>query len=129
MTNFMLGRAVDDDEIGTLHTFRLESVATVEFRTCELQALCPAVATTQPDIYDCTITFVASTSIESKSLKLWLVSLREQRIFAEHLGHKIAERIRAVLKHDTTFEYVSVVLKQNIRGGITETVTTTLTGG
>lgn len=129
MSEFMLGRDVDDDEIGTLDTFPLDAVATIDFHTAELQALCPAVAGIQPDIYDTHITFRASTSIESKSLKLWLVTFRDQRIFAEHLAHTIARRIHDTLADDPTFEHVTVRMAQNIRGGIIETVETTLTQG
>jgi 7-cyano-7-deazaguanine reductase len=129
MSEFMLGRDVDDDEIGTLTVFPIDATATIEFRSQELEALCPAVAHTQPDIYDMTIRFTADHSIESKSLKLWLVTYRDQRIFAEHLTVDIATTIeRALLDAGAVTSPVSVSLVQNIRGGLVETVRHT-TGG
>ncbi len=90
------------------------------FVTEELQALCPAVDSVQPDIYTAEIAYTANThAVESKSLKLWLVTFRDRRIFAEHLAVEIYDMlsIRAPLVKD-----VSVKLTQNVRGGIVTTV-------
>lgn len=122
--DIMLGRDVAPEEIGTLTPIPLDETLMISFQSLEVQALCPAVAGIQPDIYDCQITFIGDVSIESKSLKLWLTTYRDQRIFAEDLaiaiGHKVEEF--AVLS-GRTITAVEVNLVQNIRGGIVETVT------
>lgn len=118
--NLMLGRDVEDDEVGRLDLVPIRRPARITFRTQELQALCPAVAGIQPDIYDATICFDANTHfIESKSLKLWLTTYREQRIFAEDLAVAIQQRLE---QYAPLIGNVGVRLVQNIRGGIVETV-------
>lgn len=118
-TEPMLGRPVTPEEYGRLDTFPVRSPVDVSFETAELQALCPAVAGIQPDIYRCVIEFRAETaSIESKSLKLWLTTFRDERIFAEDLAAEIGSTIEAV---DGVAD-VRVTMTQNIRGGLVETV-------
>ena len=120
----MLGRAVAEEEIGTLTPIHLDETLMISFQSLELQALCPAVAGIQPDIYDCQISFVGDVSIESKSLKLWLVTFRDQRIFAEDLAIAIGRKIEQLGRDSgRTISAVEVSLVQNIRGGIVETVT------
>jgi len=117
----MLGRQVDDSEYGRLDRFPVEAPVRVEFRTDELQALCPAVDGVQPDIYQATITYTAVThAIESKSLKLWLVTYRDRRIFAEHLAKELHDHIAAL--GDEVSDVV-ISLSQNVRGGIATQVT------
>lgn len=124
MSDLMLGRDVTPDEIGTLTLIDLPTPLTINFQSLELQALCPAVAHVQPDIYDMSIQFTADKSIESKSLKLWLVTFRDRRIFAEHLAVEIADTItQAMDDGGATLFDLSVDLVQNIRGGIVEHVT------
>lgn len=122
--DIMLGRDVAPEEIGTLTPIPLDETLMISFQSLEVQALCPAVAGIQPDIYDCQITFIGDVSIESKSLKLWLTTYRDQRIFAEDLaiaiGHKVEE---FAVSSGRTITAVEVNLVQNIRGGIVETVT------
>ncbi len=119
MTEPMLGRPVDESEFGTLDTFPVDRPVDVTFETTELEALCPAVPFTQPDIYRCVIDFRAErVSIESKSLKLWLVTFRDRRIFAENLAAEIGSTIDGI--DGLTLREVS--LTQNIRGGLVETV-------
>lgn len=119
MTEPMLGRDVDRSEFGKLDTFPINASVDVTFETAELQALCPAVPHTQPDIYRCVIEYHAETvSIESKSLKLWLVTFRERRIFAENLAAEIGCTIDEI----EGLTLSQVTLKQNIRGGLVETV-------
>ena len=119
MTEPMLGRAVDASEFGTLDTFRVDRPVDVTFETTELQALCPAVEGTQPDIYRCVIEYRAETvSIESKSLKLWLVTFRDRRIFAENLAVEIGSAVNQI----DGLTLTQVTLTQNIRGGLVETV-------
>ncbi len=116
----MLGRSVHDDEYGRLEFFEVESPVRVTFRTDELEALCPAVEGIQPDIYTAEISYTAVThAVESKSLKLWLVTFRDRRIFAEHLAVEIHDGLAA---HAPSVSHVSVRLTQNPRGGITTVV-------
>jgi len=124
MSDYMLGREVDESEIGQLTPIPLREQLMVSFQSLEVQALCPAVAGIQPDIYDCTITFVADVSVESKSLKLWLTTFRDQRIFAEDLAIEIGNKIIDLgVQAERTIDAIQIVLVQNIRGGIVETVT------
>ncbi len=119
MNEPLLGREVSASEYGQLDTFAVDSPVRCRFETNELEALCPAVPGIQPDIYRATIDYVATTrTIESKSLKLWLVTFRDQRIFAEHLAAAIGQRIESI----EGVELSSVTLVQNVRGGLTETV-------
>ena len=112
----MLGRQVAEGEYGRLDTFAVDRPIRVVFTTEELQALCPAVEGTQPDIYKATISYTAVTqAIESKSLKLWLTTYRDKRIFAEHLAGEMADHIAALGDGVTDIE---VTLSQNVRGGI-----------
>ena len=120
MNEPMLGRPVPAAEYGPLDTFPVDTPVRCCFETDELQALCPAVPEVQPDIYHASIEYLArSAAIESKSLKLWLVTFRDQRIFAEHLAAVIGQRIDQV----DGVDLVEVTLVQNIRGGLQETVT------
>ncbi len=119
----MLGRQVDASEYGRLDTFPVDRPIQVVFTTEELQALCPAVEGIQPDIYKATISYTAVTqAIESKSLKLWLTTYRDKRIFAEHLACEMADHIAALGDAVTDIE---VTLSQNVRGGIATDVTAT----
>ena len=119
----MLGRQVDASEYGRLETFPVDRPIQVVFTTEELQALCPAVEGIQPDIYQATISYTAVTeAIESKSLKLWLTTYRDKRIFAEHLAGEMADHIAALGDGVTDIE---VTLSQNVRGGIATDVTAT----
>lgn len=116
----MLGRAVEASEYGRLEFFGVDRPVRVTFRTEELEALCPAVEGIQPDIYSAEITYTARThAIESKSLKLWLVTFRDRRIFAEHLAVEIHDHLAA---HEPAVSDVSVRLVQIPRGGITTVV-------
>lgn len=117
----MLGRQVDQEEYGRLDTFPVDRPVRVVFHTDELQALCPAVEGIQPDIYAATIRYTAITAaIESKSLKLWLTTFRDQRIFAEHLVGQLADHIAQL---GDAVSDIEVTLSQNVRGGIATEVT------
>lgn len=116
----MLGHPVPASEYGRLEFFPVPSPVRVTFRTDELQALCPAVDGIQPDIYAAEIAYTALThAIESKSLKLWLVTFRDRRIFAEHLAVEIHDTIAS---HAPAVGDVGVRLTQNARGGIVTVV-------
>jgi 7-cyano-7-deazaguanine reductase len=89
----------------------------VEFATDELTAVCPVTA--QRDFYEAVIAFDAERcSIESKSLKLYLATFVDEGIFAEQLAHRIAHHLAPRVGVTVT-----VTLRQNVRGGLVETVT------
>jgi 7-cyano-7-deazaguanine reductase len=85
----------------------------VRFTTHEVTSLCPV--TGQPDISTVTIDYRPDARcIESKSLKLYLWSFRDRRVFCEALAVEIADEVmRSALPHEVT-----VVVTQNVRGGI-----------
>jgi 7-cyano-7-deazaguanine reductase len=121
MTEPMLGRQVAVEEYGGLDTFLVERPVRVKFTTNELQSLCPAVPGIQPDIYEASIEYTAVThAIESKSLKLWLVTFRDRRVFAEHLAIEMHDTIATLAPQVSD---VRISLKQNTRGGIITEVT------
>lgn len=89
------------------------NVQTVKFEGNELTSVCPV--THQPDFNTVTIEFAPDKlCIESKSLKLYLWSFREEPIFAEGLANIIAEDI---FNAASPF-WCKITLVQNIRGGL-----------
>jgi len=98
----------------TLDTFPTPAGVTyVKFESDELTSFCPV--TGQPDFSRVIIEFSPDKlCIESKSLKLYLWSFREEAIFAEGLAGRIADDIFTV----TSARWVKVTIIQNIRGGI-----------
>lgn len=90
-----------------------ENVSQVKFESNELTCFCPV--TGQPDFYNVIIEFSpAKLCIESKSLKLYLWSFRDEAVFAEALAHTIADDVFKAIEPD----YCKVTLIQNIRGGL-----------
>jgi 7-cyano-7-deazaguanine reductase len=88
-------------------------VTSVKFTSHELASLCPV--TGQPDIYSVEIIFLPDgLCLESKSLKLYLWSFRDERMFAETLAHTIVGDIHTA----TQAHYCKVTLIQNVRGGL-----------
>lgn len=89
------------------------NVKVVKFESNELTSFCPV--THQPDFNTVTIEFEPNKlCIESKSLKLYLWSFREEAIFAEGLANTIAEDIFKAIKP----VWCKITLIQNIRGGM-----------
>jgi len=90
-----------------------EHVSTVRFSTDEVMSVCPV--TGQPDISSLVLEYRPDRRcIESKSLKLYLWSFRDRKVFCEALAAEIAgEVMRAAEPHDVT-----VTLRQQPRGGI-----------
>ena len=86
-------------------------VSKVVLTSDELTALCPI--TGQPDQYTVSITIEGGYSIESKSLKLYFVSLRQEGIFCEDLAKKIKDEVRKAGADCV------VRITQKARGGIT----------
>ncbi len=90
-----------------------EHVTLVTFTSDELSSFCPVTA--QPDFNTVVIEFRPDKlCVESKSLKLYLWSFREEQIFGEGLAGTIAHDIFEKLRPFTC----KVTLHQNIRGGI-----------
>jgi len=120
----LLGRTVAADEYGQLDTFPADPDQTmVELSGDELTALCPGVTGLQPDFYRWSVRYrPAQRCIESKSLKLYLLTFRDEPIFAEHLCARIARDLAAVLDTEVT-----VRLTQQRRGGIETTAEATST--
>lgn len=88
-------------------------VTLVRFTSDELTSFCPV--TEQPDFNSVEIEYVPDKwCVESKSLKLYLWTFREERIFGEGLASTIANDIAEKLSP----HYCKVILKQNMRGGL-----------
>ena len=112
-----LGHAGSEHFAG-LETFPNPGVSQVELTSDELVAVCPV--TNQPDLYVATIEYSpGSLCLESKSLKLYLASFRNEGAFCEALAVRIRDEIAAAL--ELSADRVHVTLKQKARGGITIT--------
>jgi len=93
-------------------------VTKVTFESNELTTFCPV--TGQPDFNSIIIEYQPNKKcIESKSLKLYLWSFRNESMFAEKLAHQIADDIYEAIKPIES----KVTIKQNIRGGLQLTIT------
>jgi 7-cyano-7-deazaguanine reductase len=93
----------------------------VRFSTDEVTSICPL--TGQPDITSVVIDYVPrDRCVESKSLKQYLWSFRDRKVFAEALAAEIAEEILRA----TDAIGVRVVATQHARGGIVTECTTDL---
>ena len=103
-----------------LETFPNPGVSHVEMASDELTAVCPV--TGQPDLYVATIEYwPEGLCLESKSLKLYLNSFRNEAGFCEALAVRIRNDVAEAL--ELTHEKVAVTLDQKARGGITITAT------
>jgi 7-cyano-7-deazaguanine reductase len=93
----------------------------VRFTTDEVASLCPV--TGQPDISSVMIEYVPhERCVESKSLKLYLWSFRDRRVFCEALAAEIATEI----KQSAEPVSVRVAVTQHARGGIVTEATAEL---
>lgn len=101
----------------TLELFPTPShVKRVVLESDEVTSLCPV--TGQPDWETVRIEFEPGPyCIESKSLKLYLWSFREEGAFCEALSAKIAQDVYEACKP----VWVKVIITQKPRGGITIT--------
>jgi 7-cyano-7-deazaguanine reductase len=114
-----LGHAGSDHYAG-LETFANPGVSRVEMTSDELAAVCPI--TGQPDLYVASIEYAPKDlCLESKSLKLYLHSFRNEGHFCEALAVRIRDDVAEVL--GLAAGDVHVTLKQKARGGITVTAT------
>lgn len=86
---------------------------TVTIKTNEFTCICPA--TKQPDFASLAIRYIPDQRIvESKSLKLYLWSYRNEGVFHEHVANVILDDLVAALEP----RWCQVVADFNIRGGI-----------
>ena len=107
-----------NDHYAGLETFANPGVADVELVSDELTAVCPI--TGQPDLYRLTIGYQPiGLCLESKSLKLYLSSFRNEGAFCEALALRIRDDVAAAL--ELPAERVRIALEQKARGGITIT--------
>jgi 7-cyano-7-deazaguanine reductase len=103
-----------------LETFPNPGVSQVDLTSDELVAVCPI--TGQPDLYVVSIEYTPKDlCLESKSLKLYLNSFRNEGVFCEALAVKIRDDVAGALGLDGGD--VGVTLIQKARGGITITAT------
>lgn len=110
-----LGHAGSEHYAG-LETFPNPGVALVEMTSDELVAMCPV--TNQPDMYEATIEYEPDKlCLESKSLKLYLASFRNEGAFCEALAVRIRDDVAQAL--ELPAEKVRITLRQKARGGIT----------
>lgn len=89
----------------------------VTLKTEEFTCVCPA--TGQPDFAKLTIQYIPDEKIlESKSLKLYLWSFRDQGAFHEHVTNVILDDLVKALKP----QWCKVTAEFSVRGGISITV-------
>lgn len=103
-----------DEEFAGLEAVNISPLVNyVAFESSEVTALCPV--TYQPDMYSVEISIQPKgKTIESKSLKLYFNSLRDQGVFCEELAAQTCQ-----LVWDTILpKSVSVTVQQKPRGGI-----------
>lgn len=86
---------------------------TITLHCTEFTCLCPV--TGQPDYAQIEITYVPDKFVvESKSMKLYLETYRNEGVFHEHLAVDIASDFAKFIKPHS----VNVLVKFNVRGGI-----------
>jgi 7-cyano-7-deazaguanine reductase len=90
-----------------------EAITCVEYISDEVTSVCPK--TGQPDWYTVRIELTGSRlGIESKSLKLYLQSFRDEGQFCEQFADRIAHDVKSA----TEAEGVRTVVLQKPRGGV-----------
>jgi 7-cyano-7-deazaguanine reductase len=110
-----LGHAGSEHYAG-LETFPNPGVSHVSMTSDELVAVCPI--TGQPDFYTAAIEYwPQALCLESKSLKLYLATYRNEGVFCEALAVKIRDEVAEIL--ELSGDKVRTVLTQKARGGIT----------
>jgi 7-cyano-7-deazaguanine reductase len=119
-TEFLALGQPGSDAFAGLETFANPGVSHVEMTSDELTAVCPI--TGQPDLYIAAIEYwPQALCLESKSLKLYLSSFRNEGGFCEALAVRIRDDVAEALELPT--DKVRVALEQKARGGITITAT------
>jgi 7-cyano-7-deazaguanine reductase len=110
-----LGHAGSEHYAG-LESFPNPGVTRVRMTSDELVAVCPITA--QPDFYTAEIEYrPGPLCLESKSLKLYLATYRNEGVFCEALAVRIRDDVAAALELERAD--VGVTLTQKARGGIT----------
>lgn len=106
---------VKSSEFQGFDTFEVApDVRQVTMTSDEVTALCPV--TGQPDQYTVEIVYRPERlALESKSLKLYLQSFRNEGIFCESFAARIANDVQAAIEARS----VDVRVTQKARGGIT----------
>lgn len=115
----LLGRNATkpDKKLETFPNRHPERDYTVTLKTGEFTCVCPA--TGQPDFAELTIRYIPDQRIlESKSLKLYLWSYRNEGVFHEHVTNVILDDLVEVLAP----RWCEVVAEFGVRGGIAITV-------
>jgi 7-cyano-7-deazaguanine reductase len=108
------------DHYAGLESFANPGVSLVDLTSDELVAVCPI--TGQPDLYVVSIEYTPKDlCLESKSLKLYLNSFRNEGVFCEALAVRIRDDVAEAL--GLAAGDVRVKLTQKARGGITVTAT------
>lgn len=98
-------------------------ITLVTYTSDELTSFCPV--TGQPDFSTVVIEYVPDQlCIESKSLKLYLWSFRDENCFAETLASTMASDIARAIQP----KRVKVEIRQNVRGGLQLTTVAEITG-
>jgi 7-cyano-7-deazaguanine reductase len=120
-TEFVALGSPGSSQYAGLETFPNPGVSRVEMTSDELTAVCPI--TNQPDLYTATIEYEPeSLCLESKSLKLYLMTFRDEGHFCEALAVRIRDDVAQAL--ELSADRVRVRLVQKARGGITITAAT-----
>lgn len=117
-----LGQTVT--EFTELEVIRVDpNVSEIVFEIEDMTSVCPV--TGQPDFESVKILVNPDMfTVETKTLKLYLETYRNQGIFAEHLAAKLANDLQAALGA----RRVEVTVRQHTRGGIVTKVTAVTRG-
>ena len=104
-------------KLGTFPNHHPKRDYVVTLRTEEFTCVCPA--TGQPDFARLTIQYIPDKRIvESKSLKLYLWSYRDEGVFHEHLANVILDDLVSTLKP----RWCKITADFAVRGGISITI-------
>ncbi|MFQ6047498.1 MAG: preQ(1) synthase [Gemmatimonadales bacterium] len=100
-------------EVLKAEAFEAPDVQRIELQAMEFTALCPR--TGQPDFGSVVIEYTpAGRCLESKALKYYLWSFRNEGAFCETLAARIADDVVYAIAP----RFVRVRVNQNVRGGI-----------
>ena len=117
LTHLGTGKSRPAKELETFPNRHPERDYIVELTTEEFTCVCPA--TGQPDFARITIRYVPEQKIvESKSLKLYFWSFRDEGVFHEHVTNVILDDLVAALEP----RRCEVIAEFGVRGGIAITV-------
>jgi 7-cyano-7-deazaguanine reductase len=100
-------------EVLRQEAFPAPDVQRVTLEATEFTSICPR--TGQPDFGTVTVEYIpGERCLESKSLKYYLWSYRDEGAFCETLAGRIAEDVMFAIEP----RFVRVHVSQNVRGGI-----------